>query len=446
MNAPASALRRRRRGAHAKRSRVFRLFASDAPALLLFGKLLLALLTLISAPIVARAIGPDGRGETAAAIGLFYLLPVLLAFGLPLELRRQAATGDPAPALRTARLICCCGYLVSCAIAALCFWTLFVDFESTARWVATVGVAATPFAASWFCDNGILVGQDRYRAVFSLQVAQPTLYVVLIVVFWLTGIASTATVLIANISGMMLTFVLGLSLTRIRPVGAHQPPLTLLRKSARFAGSAIAESATNRIDQVLALPLLGAYQAGLYSVAATVAAAPMAMGQALGASYFGATARTAEENRKPIANEAFRVALAAVLCVIPAVGIIAMFAIPVVFGSDFAGAIAPMWICLGATGLLVIAYVMSMVLAASGKGWRMTFAQVSGVVVGVAALLLFGPILAALGAAVASVVSATVIVVILVWSLRLQPRQSLPRPRDVRLVITRILKPRAQTP
>ena len=427
-------------------SRVKNLFASDAPALLLLGKLILAMLTLVSAPIVARAIGPDGRGETAAAIGVFYLLPVLIAFGLPMELRRRSATGDPSGALRTARLVCVLGFLVSGGFAALGYWTLFSGFEPTARMVAAAGVAATPFAASWFCDNGVLVGQDRYRAVFLLQVAQPVVYVALIVTFWITGVASTTTVLAANIAGMFASFVLGMTLTCVKPLGPHDRMSGLVRASARYAGSAMAESATNRVDQVLALPLLGAYQAGLYSVAVTVATAPMALGQALGASYFGATARTAERKRAPIAHEAIRAALATVAVVIPLGGIVATFALPLVFGSEFSGAISPMWICLGATALLIVAYVLSMVLAASGKGWRMTIAQVAGLTVGVAALLILGPALSSVGAAIASLLSALVIVGLLFRSLRLRLRSSVPHPSDFVVAIRRILKPKPQDP
>lgn len=409
-----------------------------SPSLLVLGRLGATALAVISAPIVARAIGPDGRGQTAAALALFLIVPVVLGLGIPLEVRRQAATSDGHAVVRTARTLIMLSAVASAAIATLAFFTIFRYFGADGRVVATIGVALAPLSTSWAVDASVLVAHRRYGGVFIMQLLQPAVYVTLILVFWAVDIAEVATILLASIVGTLATFGVGRVFVRVPFRGERVPSKKLLRKGVAFAGSAIAEAASSRADQVVALPLIGAYQAGLYSVAATIGSVPLAIGQALGASYFTPMAQAEGRNRRILQSEAIKGALAAALMAIPLTAIAAWATIPLIFGAAFEPSVPVTMISLIGSAFLVVAYVASMALAADGRGLRMTFGQIASFITGIAALTILGPWLGAVGAAIASSLGYLTLLGVLFVSLRLPLRRLIPLPPDFLATIRRL--------
>jgi O-antigen/teichoic acid export membrane protein len=390
-----------------------------------------SIMALISSPVVARAIGPDGRGETAAAIALFFLVPVVLSLGLPLEVRRRAAIGEGETAMRAARLIALGTTLPSLMIGLACYATIFQGFDSEAKVVASIGVALTPLTFSWTCDMSYLVAHQKFRDVFLIQMTQPFLFTMLVLLFWILGEATTGSVLLANMIGFTATFFVGLKLTSIPLRGGRLGLRSLWRSSLGYSGSAIAETASFRLDQILVLPLIGAYQAGLYSVAATIAAIPVALGQALGATFFTPIAQAPAEGRSEIQAEATRLGIAVALVSVPPAILISIVGIPIVFGSAFSDSIPVTAVALLGSGLLLVAYVVSMALAADHKGGRMTVAQCVSLAVAIVMLLILGPPLGAIGAAAASSFGYLLLLAILLMGLRIDPRRILPAPGDL---------------
>jgi O-antigen/teichoic acid export membrane protein len=420
--------------------RLVGMFLIESPALLVLGRTISAALSLATAPIVARAIGPDGRGETAAAIALFVIVPVLLAMGLPLEVRRLAATSDGHAILRTARRLVGFSTFFAIPLAALSWFTIFATFELDARFAAAAGLLLSPLAASWALDVGMLVAHRRYRAVFAMQVIQPMIYLVLVSGAWVLGIASVSSVLTSNVIGSVATFALGLALVRVRWSGETYSMVLTARNGLKYFGSAIAEAASSKLDQVIALPLIGAFQAGIYSVAATVAAVPLAIGQALGASYFTSIARAAGDDRRAVQGQAARAGIAAGLLVYP-VGVAASVAfIPIIFGNAFVDAVPVAVVSLIGSSAMIASFIVSMALAADSKGIRMSVAQVVSLALGVVGLLVLGPWIGAIGAAAASTISYVALLVVLLVALRLPIRGLIPRWRDFVGVIRRLAR------
>lgn len=421
--------------------KIGRLFIEDSPSLLAFSRILASALALISAPIVARAIGPAGRGETAAAIALFHIVPVVLAFGVPLVVRRRSATTDGKQAIATARLIAILGIIPAAGAALLVSSLLLSDFDPISRIVATVGIAAAPMVMSWMCDVGVLIAHARYRAVFAMQIIQPVAYLALILAISVLGSTSTATVLACYISGLLATFVTGLVLVRGEWSGALKRLPAVTREGTKFAGAALAETASNRLDQAIALPLLGATQAGFYAVATTIVTIPLALGQALGAAYFTPIARADPgDARRGLQQQAARSAFAVTPLAFIVMCAAAPIIVPLLFGSEFAGAVPVVWIASLGGIAMTSGYVLSMALAADGRGIRMTIAQTVGLALGLAALFVLGPVLGALGAAIASSLGYLLMLVMLAHGLRSPVRTLVPRVADIREAITRLTK------
>lgn len=396
------------------------------------GQLGSAGLALLSSPIVARAIGPDGRGETAAATSLFFLVPIVLALGVPLELRRRAATDEAHPLIRAARLIALASSIAAAGLAVFVYLTIFSSFEEPARVAASIGVLLSPVSIVWMCDVSVLVAHQRYRAVFAMRMIQPSVYLALVLFFWVVGLSSTSTVLWSSIAGLMATSIVGIVLTKTSLRGERVSVSDLNRSSLSFSGSAIAEAASSRLDQVVALPLIGAAQAGLYAVAATVAMIPLALGQATAAAVFSPIARSSGDARSRLQAEAVResIVIASVSC--PIVAVASVFGIPFVFGSDFGDAVPVACVCLVGSAALIVAYVSSMSLAADNKGMRMTVAQVVSLAFAIGCLLILGPWLGAIGASIASSLGYLLLVSLMLVGLRLSLRLIVPRRADLR--------------
>ncbi|TDS82633.1 oligosaccharide flippase family protein [Nesterenkonia aurantiaca] len=421
--------------------RLFRSIIDDSPSLLAIGRLVAAALALISAPIVARAIGPDGRGETAAAIALFHIVPVVIALGVPLAVRRRAATADGQVAIGAARLLSAVSVVPACIAAAICSITLFASFDTDMRTIATVGVAAAPLIVSWSSDISLLVAHSRYRAVMSMQLIQPFIYLVLVIILWQAQRADTATVLIAYLSGLAATFFTGLFLVKGRFEGAIREIPVLVKDGVRFAGSALAETASNRLDQALLLPIAGATQAGYYAVATTIVTIPLAIGQAIGASYFTPIARAANLNdRLSLQWSAARSGLAISIFCYFWLCLLAPFVVPLLFGEAFRPAVPVIWAAAIGGFAMTSGYVASMALAAEGRGARMTIAQVTALAVSLTLLWLLAPTLGAVGAAIASSVGYVVLLMLLLSGFRGSLSVLAPRPRDLHEGIKRLLR------
>jgi O-antigen/teichoic acid export membrane protein len=285
--------------------------------------------------------------------------------------------------------------------------------KGTAHVVTIVGLALSPLMVSWMCDSGVLLAEERYRGMALLRVSQPLVYVVLVLVLALTGHLSVASTLLAMVIGTAVTALLGWVLNPQGIRGPRMPLGELLTGSRRFAGNFAAEAATNRLDQAVALPMIGAGPSGLYAVAVTIASAPIALAHALGASYFNSVGVAEGEERRRLKASALRGGLAFGAVVSAVLAALTPPLVPLVFGSEFAAAVPATLVALTGTAFLMAGFVVSMCLAADNQGWRMTVAQVASLVVGLLLLVFLGPALGAVGAALASSLAYLVLYLVL---------------------------------
>ncbi|WIB16060.1 hypothetical protein DEJ34_02700 [Curtobacterium sp. MCPF17_050] len=202
----------------------------------------------------------------------------------------------------------------------------------------------------------------------------------------------------------------------------------------------MAEAASSRLDQVLALPLIGAAQAGLYAVAVTIATIPMAVGQALGATYFRRIARSEPAQLASVREEAVRVSLSAGLVSFPMTVVASWIGVPLLFGEAFEPAVPVAWIVAGGTTFGIVAFVASMCLAAAGRGYTMTVAQLTALALGTGLLFIVGPAFGAQGAAAASATASLALSLFLVAALRIRPVRGLPSLRDFQLLAQRLMR------
>lgn len=384
-------------------------------------------LSLISVPVVARALGPSGRGLSAAMLATISIVQVVAAMGVPLAVRRRVATGDRmADVMATSRVY---ALLTVFPVAILAFAVdrlLFAEYPLTARIAYYVSMVLVPLSVSWAADVSVLVAMREYGRMALLGMLQSLASFVLVVLIWTFGYLTVASVLYASAAGNVITFLVGIAW--VRSTSGHVRGLrSLAREGASLVGGQMADIASKRVDQILVLPLLGATGAGLYSVAVTIASLSVPITQSLGAGAFNDLTR---QN----ANATLRVvryssALSSVSAI--TLGFISYFFIPIIFGSDFGPAIPVAITALVGSTFVSVGFVCSMALAAQMKGRSMTIAQLVGAVVGLALIYPLGRAYGSVGAAAAMAAGALVAVVLLLRLLKIPIVRTIPTLRDL---------------
>lgn len=402
----------------------------DRPSSIMVCRILSSALGLINAPLIARSLGPEGRGITAAAIAAFFLIPIVLSLGLPLEVRRVATSQKATNVVRTVRVFASLALPLAFVLGYVIDSFFFMTLTNNERALVIVGISLAPLMICWMCDEGVLLAQERFRSVAILQMTQPVVNTVLVIVGASSGHLSVSWVLCAYMAGLTATAIVGWCQVRVPLRGPRYPIAKLLRGGLSFAGSSVSEAMANRIDQVITLPLIGGLQSGLYAVAVTIATIPIGLAHALGASQFKAIARSASGSTRSAQQKAVRssLGLGFIFCFSLALG--SPLAVSILFGDAFSSAVLPVCILLGGTVFMIGSYVASTALVAGNAGYRMTAAQALGAVAGVAALFLLGPTYGATGAAASASMGYAVTFALLISFIGGPSISYIPRPKD----------------
>jgi O-antigen/teichoic acid export membrane protein len=411
-----------------------------SPAVIVYARLASLILGLFATLITARGLGPAGRGDAAAALSALYLVPICAALGLPLVVRRQAAHNRTEASVRTIRLLALLLTVPCCVVGLLLVLFPLASLDDSAKLAAFVGIAVAPITVLWLADQSVLVAKNRYLGVATIQGAQPAIFCALLLAAWATHHIVVWVVLAANIAGSLATFFTSSLLTRVPLRGPRLPVRNALREGLTYAGSQASEAASNRLDQVYLLPLMGAHAVGLYSVAATVGAAPLTVAYALSASTYTAIATSEGSERHAHQAAAARAALYWAIAVSAAAAAASYVLIPIVFGDKFADARIPTLICVLGSSAMVVAQVCGNALAAANRGLVMTLSQLGGLVMAVVLALWLASQYGASGAAAASSGGYAVAALMLLYFAKIRVHHLVPNASRIRHAAGTLLK------
>src|SRR5690349_14306597 len=109
-----------------------------SPSLILLANLVVGALGLLTVPVLTHGIGATGRGITAAAGAAVAVVPIVLAFGMPLALRRRALTTESHNVVRSYRDLALLTVFPSALVSSLLVSTVFKDVEQTQRLLVAI--------------------------------------------------------------------------------------------------------------------------------------------------------------------------------------------------------------------------------------------------------------------------------------------------------------------
>lgn len=393
--------RRARGSAHAVVTTILANFALPASAI-------------ITAPILARALGPDDRGVLVAVCAPVNLAVLLLAAG-----QWDASSFFGADRSRTTRAVLLRSGAISAAAAVVGVVGLLLlgpvllrqHPGTMALYTGLVLLLLVYMPANTV--RGLVLGRGDFGALNLEKWSAVGTRLVLIVVLALTGsltVGSAAWVTQGTVALAVLALLVSFrrgGRGRAAP-GAHRT--TTLREVASYGSrvwvGGLSVVLIYRADQVIMTPLTAAAQLGYYSVAVAVAEVPTAAFAALRDIAFSRTASRSADDFIP------RSCRLAVLLGIPCVAVAVLAApllVRVVFGADFGPAAPMMQVLLVASLPAGLASVCGAGLNALDRPGTLSAVQAGVAVLNVALTFALVPSMGGMGAAVATLVAFAVL-------------------------------------
>ena len=362
----------------------------DRPAVIAVSRLFTILLTLGTAPLVARTLGPEGRGVYAAALAALTLSPIIFGVGIPIAIRRLATIGRVDKHIRTLYLL----IPILCIPAALVVYPLvqflIIHLSAIEQLSFAFAMIASALYVITLSAQSIFIARAKYLNVAVVQSIQIHIVSGLTVVFFFTDSLSLSTLLNFYSVATVITTCLSVAMLKIPLRGPRSSPRTLIKEGSRYAVSQVAEASAFSLYQLLAITALGAGSAGYLAVGMTIASLPVAVAHTVGAVAFREVANSGASNVRQViacfvrASTLLGVGASTLLILITPV------AVPLIFGDGFEAGVPLMLGVLIGCPALIINYVGMQMLAAIGKGFRMATAQLFGIALGILLLYVMG--------------------------------------------------------
>jgi O-antigen/teichoic acid export membrane protein len=287
-------------------------------------------------------------------------------------------------------------------------------------------------------NYGLLLGTNDYFAYNVLRLAPTVLAALSLIGLWALDELTIESSLIAPNLAYLLVLTIGM-VRSVRRIGVGPVDLPLGLRSLWFGvrgqGSTVASNVTARLDVAMLPAYVTAGQVGLYSVATNISLIVYTLSNTFAGLVIPAAARDTERSRvKVIGSLWASLAVAAAIAIV-----LAVFARPLlglVYGDRFRDAAEPLLLLLPGAVLFAGSAILGAGVYAAGRPFTATFAQLVGMVVTIAGLVVFlstGGITAA--ALVSTASYATVFLAMLIAYQRVTNtpwRAFLPSPRHVR--------------
>ena len=292
--------------------------------------------------IIARGLGPTGQGVFAVALNLTLMLIQLGSIGLPIAVPFFAAR-DPAAervlvghSLRMAAVMSLLLAGGACGLKAL-----FPSSLAGLGW-AELGITlgTIPVALSGLFLQGILLGRRAMLAFNLVELSQVAVALIALSTAFVVFDPDLASVLI--IIGLSRVVSLGVAVVALRDV-LHAAPVRrpgllrqMLKKGLLVYLVALMGFVLIRVDLLLVNAILGAEQAGQYSIAAIIAEGLVLAPLVVGTNLLPRVATTTDATLTALVFRTMVVGFG-LLCVVSAPGV--TIAVPILFGSRYSDAV-----------------------------------------------------------------------------------------------------------
>lgn len=358
--------------------------------------------SLLTAPVIARGLGVDGRGSLAAAIAPLLLTTSVATFGLPPSILYHTAL-RPLSAWHNVRaalgVLVAGGVLSGLATVLLSGW--LSDGSSEVQNIIVSIAILIPLTIIVDAFRGAAKGLHRWHLVGIEKTFNGALRLVSIYSLWFTGQMTVVRVaLCIALPGIIgLVFYLPVFKAprgeRLDAVGTRE----LSKYGVKVWGGSISGVLLSRLDQAIMAPLAGVTQLGFYTVGVNVSDVARLVNNAMREVTVASDAAE-NDNRRLFLTARLSLLISLVMAV--AIGGTMWFWFDALFGAEFHPAVWAAMILLGAAAFGTPGSVLGAGLAARGRPGLRSLSLAIGLVVNVVALVALAPIIGAVGAALST--------------------------------------------
>jgi len=371
-------------------------------------------LSAVTGPLLARALGTTARGDLASVLVPTQVLGYLILWGLPHASAFYVARIPRRTLVMTGWVI-----MVAVNLPLVLLGALFVPAYLSGHDPVTVPffyafLGQTLVFLPMITTLDCLRGEGRAVPYNLLRAAPFVLNTFFIVTLFVLDELTLESALVSQFTANAIAWTAVFVYAGTFPGrGFDRSALrTQFDYGWRSTIGLLSQMIVGKFDQFLLVPLVDSGQLGLYVVAATGASLTAPLGQGVGLALFP-HARRAERGR---ADDQTRTALklTALISVVAAlvVGLMAPWVIPLLFGSDFAGAVAPLLILLPGQVFMNLGNIQAARLEADGRPGAASRAFFAGAVITVVGVLIAVPIFGIEGAAFVTSVSQAVFLIV----------------------------------
>lgn len=363
----------------------------------------------LTQPILAQALGVEGRGELAAAIAPAALAISVATLGLP-----EALTYYLAKHPRLTRRALLSATVVSLGLGMLCLAATYValPFLSTGDTglgsLILLAMAVTVPALAVGVARGAATGRQMWNAVAAERLINTLVRIVAFVVLWYLDELDVLTAVLVSVVSPLIAGVVYWRLIRPAP---HDPlerapdgPITslLLSYGSRMWLGAVASMLLARLGQILMAPLSSVEDLGLYSVATTIADLPLVVAVAIQGTLFGVNSKTTDAGKLTAATR-LTLLFGAVGCV--AIGATLPLWIGPLFGDGFVAATVPTLMLLFSALVCIPGLMAATGVSAWGRPGLRSLGLAITLIVNLGVFVVLVPHLGVIGGCVTSIVS-----------------------------------------
>lgn len=225
--------------------------------------------------IVARALGPSGRGELAATLLVAQMAAWLFSMGSSEAISyHQARSPEDGPRLLSSWLLITVPLAIAGIVGAeLLLPVIFAAQTGTAIDLARIYLLAIPLISFQQIFSGMLLGDHDFMYYNVTRFLYPALAAIGYAGCLVAGIFSVELALIANAAAMGIALAISISRS-MRRHGLARPDRALLRNTLSYGARAHAGSTAGlvnaRLDLLIIPAFLSAASVGLYSIATNV--------------------------------------------------------------------------------------------------------------------------------------------------------------------------------
>lgn len=361
-----------------------------------------------TAPILAHALGVEGRGEVAAGTAMLLLATAVGTLGLSDASTYFVASrlARPGAVLGRGTLYLAASGIVLTVVSYFLAPSLAAHDPALTNIIRVAGLAITPTLMLGVL-RGVAQGGQRWTLVNLEKYVTAVFRVVpllgLLMMDALTPFSAVLTLAGAPIVGGFAYFGLIGRRHATPEVSDERPPL--FRYGLHVWVGSLSGIVLSRLDQILMTPLSGVYELGLYAAAVNLADLLLIGQSAIGQVLFSVDARERNDERMYLGS---RLSVLASLLLAVVVGVPAVLWVRLLFGADFEPAVNAVVLLLLAHLVGAAGSIAGTATSARGRPGLRSIAIMAAAVVNVALLVWMVPALGATGAAIATLCGSAV--------------------------------------